>query len=96
MGSGWYPLTMVVLILTRGGFEEYRPRLAIAQDAVWLAAAVLDPTEIQALWHQGWNLTVFSHAVDAAYPASAVATIAEHHPGQAIWVEWPVGQEPAG
>ena len=78
---------MVVLILTRLGFDDMRSRVEAARDAVWVNAGVLSPTELAELRAAGWNLTDFVHRLDAANLASDIETVREHHPNQIIWVE---------
>ena len=78
---------MVVLILTRLGFDVMRSRINAACDAVWVNAEVLSPGEVRDLRAAGWNLTTFAHRLDVSDLASDLATIREHHPGHVIWAE---------
>jgi hypothetical protein len=81
---------MVALILTRAGFEDMRPRID-ARDAVWIGAGVLSAAEVGDLRGAGLNLTVFAHRLDAKHLDGDIGTVAEHHPGQVLWVETPAG-----
>ena len=78
---------MVALILTRRGFDDMRPRIDPARDAVWVGADVLTADEAQALRSSGINLTTFVHPLDPQRLDADVGTVMEHHPGQVLWVE---------
>jgi hypothetical protein len=78
---------MVVLVLTRGGFEDIRPRIDPGRDAIWLGADVLSATEVADLRGSGFKLTVFAHRLDPAHLDGDIGTVVEHHPGQVLWVE---------
>ena len=78
---------MVILILTRSGFDDIRPRIDVGGDAVWVNAGVLSQSEVAALRASGLSLTVFSRPLDATDLGSNIDTIREHHPKQIVWVE---------
>lgn len=79
---------MVLFILTREGLEDVRP--IIAGNAVWVNVGVLSDQEVDELRATGLDLTRFTIPVDPLSNdemSEAVYTIAQHHPGQRIWVE---------
>jgi hypothetical protein len=81
---------MVAVILTRAGFEDMRSRIDRDRDAMWAGADVLSVVEADDLRASGFNLTVFSHRLDPQHLARDIGTVAEHHPGQVLWVETPI------
>lgn len=78
---------MIYLILTRAGLDSIRTRMDFTRDVLWVSADVLTPDDKADFRDKGCNLSWFTHALDASDLASDIATIAEHHPGQAIWIE---------
>jgi hypothetical protein len=79
---------MVLFILTRQGFEDVQS--LVATSAVWVNCGVLSDAEISDLRSKGVDLTCFTRPLAELYgdaTQSAIHTIAEHHPGQRIWVE---------
>jgi len=78
---------MVLLILTRAGFEDARQRIAPDADAIWVGGDVLSPAEAADLRKSGINLTVFSARLDRSDLWWALDVVAEHHPGSVLWVE---------
>jgi hypothetical protein len=82
---------MVALILTRRGFDDMRPRLDPARDAVWVGADVLTAAEVEALRTSGINLTTFVHPLDPQRLDADIGTVRAHHPGQVLWVETEAG-----
>jgi len=81
---------MVVFAVTRAGYEELRRSLKETPSTIWLGEGVLTPSEIDALQRSGVNVTPFDHAIDPTDSVAidgAVHTIAQHHPGETIWVE---------
>jgi hypothetical protein len=82
---------MVFLILTRAGFDAVRSRVEVGRDAVWFNAGVISQAEVSQLRSSGLDVTTFADALDVDDLSSDVATIAEHHPSQVIWVEAVVG-----
>lgn len=81
---------MVAVILTRPGFEDMRSRIDRDRDAIWVGADVLSAIEATNLRASGFNLTVFAHRLDPQRLAGDIGTVAEHHPGQVLWVETPM------
>jgi len=81
---------MVILVLTREGYQDVEPLIAQKRCAVWLNHDVLDAGTVGELRRSGAQLTTFSCPVDPADEeavADALAIITEHHPGDRIWVE---------
>jgi hypothetical protein len=81
---------MVVLALTRDGFEELRLRMGGVSNPMWVGEGVLYDFEIEKLRAGGGDLSVLSYRIDPSDSAAiegAIQTIAEHHPGHRIWVE---------
>jgi hypothetical protein len=78
---------MVALILTRAGFDDVRHRIDVDRDAIWVGADVLTQTELADLRGSGFNVTVFAHRLDPEHLDGDIGTVAEHHPGQVLWVE---------
>jgi hypothetical protein len=79
---------MVLFILTRDGYEDVWP--LITTNAVWANHDVLSQAEISDLRASGVNLSTFSSRIDPDDDdaiQSAIVTIAEHHPGERIWIE---------
>jgi hypothetical protein len=81
---------MVAVILTRAGFEDMRSRIDRDRDAIWAGADVLSTAEADHLRASGVNLTVFAHRLDPQHLAGDIGTVAEHRPGQVLWVETPM------
>ena len=78
---------MVFLAISPRGLSEV---LLLAQHChpVWCGANSVSEEEYRAL--EGKNLSRFNYELSHSKPevmAEAVDTIAEHHPGQVIWVE---------
>ena len=81
---------MVIFALTRGGYDELRSHLKAQPSALWVGRGVLTDGEADELRGSGVMVTAFNRAiVPTDYEAieGAVHTIAQHHPGQIIWVE---------
>lgn len=58
--------------------------------SLWLGSDALTESQISQLRREGLSVTVMNRPLtgaDAADIAELVATIAEHHPGESIWVE---------
>jgi hypothetical protein len=79
---------MVLFILTREGYEDVRS--LVSTSAVWINRSVLSEAEIAELRSSGVDLSCFTEPIDGLNESEmqyAIDTIAEHHPGQRIWVE---------
>jgi len=83
---------MVLLVLTRGGYEDVRHLVETKAGPVWLNADVLAAPEVAALRGSGVDVSCFTERIDPTSRVQlegAVATIQEHHPRQTLWVETP-------
>jgi hypothetical protein len=79
---------MVFLAITSTGLAEALRVASAENGAVWCSADALSEEEFEACGAPDLTRFTFSlQDVDAACLAGALATIAEHHPGQHIWVE---------
>src|SRR5688572_8044414 len=78
---------MVLLILTRPGFDDAVSRIDARRDAVWINAGILSDAEVRDLRAAGWDLTTFAHPLDLTDLESDLDTIREHHPGRVVWAE---------
>jgi hypothetical protein len=81
---------MVVLALTRGGYDELRERTGAVPSPLWVGCGVLTEPELAQLRSSGIEVTKFNHPIspdDTSAIEGAIETIAQHHPGQTIWVE---------
>ena len=81
---------MVYFALTRQGYDDLISQLGQAPSPLWVNQGILSGPEMKQLRGAGVGLSNFTIHVDqqdAADVAQAVETIAEHHPGQTVWVE---------
>jgi hypothetical protein len=87
---------MVFLALTRSGLEQLVGVIGHTPSPLWVNHGVLTAEELKELREQGIDLTNFTNRIaleDQTAVASAVDTIAEHHPDQSIWVEYALIRE---
>lgn len=83
---------MVLFILTRAGWDEMADRVCEGS-VVWVNHGVLTAEELASLRTAGVDLTSLSSPMDPAKAgelAETLVTIAEHHPGERLWVELPL------
>ena len=81
---------MVIFATTRSGFESMKSLIKQGTHDVWVGSDVLRESEVRQLRDEAVRLTVFNHPVDSASCDDLecdLSTIAEHHPGQVIWVD---------
>jgi hypothetical protein len=81
---------MVYLALNRNSALAAIGAARVGGDAVWVGSDSLSAEEHHRFGSEGVNVTMFNHAlsgVDAAVLEDALASIAEHHPGEVIWVQ---------
>ena len=81
---------MAHLVFSKKGYDALVAELGRVPPTLWLNPGVLSETELAALHGEGVDVSWFSEPVDPDDPETvgeAVATICEHHPGQAVWVE---------
>jgi hypothetical protein len=78
---------MPFLAITRAGVKLVIEHLE-GKFPVWLGAEVLSHGEIAILRRRGFDVSVFSYAVQTPEDIEcAVSTLREHHPDQPVWVE---------
>jgi len=80
---------MITFAVTRRGYEAVRDRGGDLPSRLWVGMDVLSDSEIAQLRAGGTEVTNFTRRIDPTDRAveAAIATIAEHHPGQHIVVE---------
>jgi hypothetical protein len=81
---------MVFLALTKGGYEELLKLTGTAPTPLWVGDGVITYAEMGALHAKGVEVSNFNQAIspyDSAAIESALETINQHHPGEAVWVE---------
>ena len=81
---------LVFLALTRAGLDELRNQFGRLPSPLWVSDGVLSQAELGELRANGADVTNFSYSIgsgDTAAIEDALGVIAEHHPGQRIWVE---------
>lgn len=77
---------MVYLALTPQGLQEILDTAELAEVAVWCSADAISGDAFENL--DRGNITRFLHPLaDAATVRNALWTIADHHPGERIWIE---------
>ena len=79
---------MVFLAITPKGLEDAMRNFAQTAEAVWCGADALSEAEFTVKALKG--VTRLSYGLtgeNAVLIQDALGTIAEHHPGQSIWVE---------
>lgn len=85
---------MVYLALEPAAAREAIGLARAARCAVWVGSDSLTAGEFQTLVAEGVNVTRFSQPLAGATPdevANAIAIIAEHHPGETVWVQHVAG-----
>ena len=81
---------MVYLVLTRSGYEELVRQLQRIPSPLWVNKDVLSQAELKAVRSQG-ELTDFVYRItpsDITEVEKAAYTVKEHHPNEAVWVEY--------
>lgn len=82
---------MVVFVITREGYLELEQIIKTFNYPVWVGAGVLTTNECANLRSSGLDLTDFSYSInpnDIETILGALDTIAIHHPGHRIWLEY--------
>ncbi len=78
---------MPYLATTRAGVKEFLEH-AGGSRCIWIGCDVLSEDEIALLRELGHSISVFVHEVESADDiADAIATLEEHLPNEAVWVE---------
>ncbi|WP_442783428.1 hypothetical protein, partial [Collimonas fungivorans] len=83
-----YPKNMVFLALTRSGLDEAIALNENADGAIWCGCDVITEYEFSGL--NGRNISRFNFALFGADDetfSGALATIADHHPNERVWIE---------
>ncbi len=81
---------MVILSLTKTGFETMHSLIKEKHIPVWINDDVLSESELKKYREAGMNITNFSYHIgsgDDEALNNALATIELHHPGMTIWIE---------
>ncbi|WHI52368.1 hypothetical protein P3339_06185 [Microbulbifer sp. MLAF003] len=81
---------MVIFAVTRSGYTELEQIIRSALYPVWVGDGVLNEQEIDSLRSSDIDLTNFNYAIDPSDDSAldeALATIAEHHPNERVWLE---------
>ncbi|MFC5474884.1 hypothetical protein [Paraherbaspirillum soli] len=82
---------VVFLALSRAGLESFKFLRREPGFALWVGAGVLEESEIEELWAEGANVSIFAYEIsanDAEAVAGAIDTIKEHHPHAVVWIEY--------
>lgn len=81
---------MVVFVLTKHGLTDLIASVRDSKKPIWVNHGLLDAPDLARLREDGTDLTYFTNWVDPSDGEAvqeAVATIKEHHPRHAIFVE---------
>lgn len=81
---------MVIFAVTKEGFRELEPVIKTGKYSVWTGGNVLNESELRSYREMDLDITNFNYEIDPAKDEeldNALATIAEHHPGQRVWLE---------
>jgi hypothetical protein len=81
---------LVYLIITRHGYSDLKNKFTESQNSFWIAGNILTKVEIVSHWAANANLTILNKEIDIKAPdkiEDALHDIAEHHPGETIWLE---------
>ncbi|HMW73570.1 MAG TPA: hypothetical protein PKD17_17210 [Cellvibrionaceae bacterium] len=82
---------MVIFVVTKDGFRELEVIIKTGFYPVWVGANVLSEHELGRYRNMDLDITNFSYEIDPADSEAltdALATIAEHHPGERVWLEY--------
>jgi len=81
---------MIIFAVTKEGFRELEPVIKTAKYPVWVGGNVLSESELDRYREMDIDITNFSYEIDPANDEEldgALATIAEHHPEERVWLE---------
>jgi hypothetical protein len=79
---------MIFLALTRSGLDEAIELCECVDGVIWCGSDAISDNEFRDL--SGLTVTRFTfplEGADADTIADVLATIADHHPGEKIWIE---------
>ena len=81
---------MVYLILTRKGYTDLQQVFTEPQNSFWISGNILSKEEAENHWLKKVNLTILNDQINVENTRGiqeALLEIAEHHPGETIWLE---------
>ena len=81
---------MVIFVVTKKGFKEMEPIVMSGVYPVWVGASVITQKHLDILRESNIDITDFSYVINPENDQEldvALSTIAEHHPGERVWVE---------
>jgi len=81
---------MIIFAVTKEGFRELEAVILTGKYPVWIGSNVLSESELAIYREMDLDITNFSYEIDPANNEvldDALATIAEHHPNERIWLE---------
>ncbi|MFK8012019.1 MAG: hypothetical protein AB8B80_08275 [Marinicellaceae bacterium] len=81
---------MIIFAVTKEGFRELEPVIKTGKYPLWVGGSVLSESELGRYREMDIDITNFSYEIDPASDEElddALATIAEHHPKERIWLE---------
>ncbi len=81
---------MVYLILTRKGYSDLKTEFVESKKSFWVSSNILSESEARKHWGKNVNLTIFNKNIDSknfCEIKEALYDIAEHDPGETIWLE---------
>ncbi|WHI52748.1 hypothetical protein P3339_08290 [Microbulbifer sp. MLAF003] len=81
---------MVIFATTKEGFRELEAVIKTGKYPVWIGCNVLSASEIDSYREMKLDITNFSYEIDPVNEEElneALTTIAEHHPGERVWLE---------
>ncbi len=82
---------MVIFVLSKEGFKELENIIHTGKYPVWVGGGVLSDIEISTVREKGVDLTGFSYLInptDDETIKEVLEIIAEHHPGERVWLEY--------
>ncbi len=81
---------MIIFAVTKKGFQELESVITTGKYPVWIGSNVLSESELASYRKMDLDITNFSYEIDPANNEElddALATIAEHHPNERVWLE---------
>ncbi|MBT1065494.1 hypothetical protein KJY73_18045 [Bowmanella sp. Y26] len=81
---------MIIFAVTKEGFRELEAVIVTGKYPVWIGSNVLSESELASYREMDLDITNFSYEIDPANNEElddALATIAEHHPNERVWLE---------
>lgn len=81
---------MIIFAVTKEGFLELEPVIRTGSYHIWIGNNVLSDSELDSYRKMGVDITNFNYAIAPENKDEldgALETIAEHHPGERVWLE---------